>query len=149
MNIGMNNEIDIKSGIGNSVISFLIAILSGLGVGSGGLLVIWLTMVQGITAQDARGLNLLFFVFSASAALVFHILRKRLNYKLIFFMAIFASVGTAAGSYLGAYISSGHLRKIFGIMLIISGIYTLASRLRAKTRGRRSRQVGKSRARSA
>ena len=57
-------SLDIK-GIFSSIVAFFIAILSGLGVGSGGLLVIWLTMVEGMDAIGARGLNLLFFVFTA------------------------------------------------------------------------------------
>lgn len=126
---------DIKA-IWSSVAAFFIAILSGLGVGSGGLLVIWLTMVQGMDAIGARGLNLLFFIFSGSAALIFHILRKRLRYKLVIFMAIFACVGTAIGSYVGAYISATHLRKFFGAMLIISGGYTIITRLLTRLKKR-------------
>lgn len=128
--------IDIKA-VWSSVAAFFIAILSGLGVGSGGLLVIWLTMVQGMDAIGARGLNLLFFVFSASAALIFHILRKRLRFRLVIFMALAACVGTAIGSYVGAYISASHLRKFFGVMLIISGAYTVTTKLFAKLKKRR------------
>ncbi len=125
----MDNNFDIKHGILSSIISLLIAVLSGLGVGSGGLLVIWLTMFEGISAQTARGLNLLFFVFSASAALIFHILRRRLRLRLIMFMAIFASVGTLIGTYIGSSLDSDRLRKFFGAMLIVSGIYTLIAKL--------------------
>lgn len=122
-----------------SMVAFVIAILSGLGVGSGGLLVIWLTAIEGLSSISARGLNLLFFVFSAGAALVFHLLRKRLNVRLILFMSVFACVGTLIGSLVGAYISAGLLRKIFGAMLVISGSYTLYSRIFAARR--RNRQA--------
>jgi len=125
----MDVNTDLKTGIVGSIASLLIAILSGLGVGSGGLFVIWLTMFEGVAAQDARGLNLLFFVFSAGAALVFHILRKRLRYRLVIFMAIFACIGTLAGSYIGARISSEYLRKFLGAMLAVSGVYTLVTRI--------------------
>ena len=47
-----------------ALVSFFIAVLSGLGVGSGGLFVIWLTAAYGVSATQARGMNLLFFVFS-------------------------------------------------------------------------------------
>ena len=124
-------SLDFK-GLWGSVVAFFIAILSGLGVGSGGLLVIWLTMVQGMDAIGARGLNLLFFVFSASAALVFHILRKRLRYRLVIFMSLCAAVGTLAGSFIGAYISASALRKFFGYMLIVSGVYTVVGKLLAE-----------------
>ena len=112
----------------NALVSFFIAILSGLGVGSGGLLMIWMTLVEGISATDARGLNLLFFIFSAGAALVFHILRKRLKYGLVIFMSVFASVGTLVGSYIGSFVSPELLRRLLGGVLAVSGGYTLIKR---------------------
>ena len=125
-------------GLSGSIAAFFIAVLSGLGVGSGGLLVIWLTMVEGMDAISARGLNLLFFIFSASAALIFHVLRKRLRYRLVIFMAAFACIGTVVGSYVGSYISSSALRRVFGYMLIASGIYTVIGKAGA---GRRQRHA--------
>jgi len=107
----------------------LIAVLSGLGVGSGGLLVIWLTMIDGIDAESARGLNLLFFVFSASAALLIHLLRGRVKLLLVAFLALFACLGTFAGTYLGAEIDPYWLKKIFGGMLVLSGAYTIIKTL--------------------
>ena len=112
----------------NALVSFFIAILSGLGVGSGGLLMIWMTLVEGVSATDARGLNLLFFIFSAGAALVFHILRKRLKYGLVIFMSVFASIGTLVGSYIGSYVSPELLRRLLGGVLAVSGGYTLIKR---------------------
>ena len=137
--------VDTKGFFG-SIAAFFIAVLSGLGVGSGGLLVIWLTMVQGMDAISARGLNLLFFIFSASAALIFHILRKKLQYRLVIFMAIFACLGTAIGSYAGAYISSSALRVFFGYMLIVSGGYTLVGKITALSHlsGKNKQEAGNS-----
>lgn len=135
---------DLKA-VWSSVTAFFIAILSGLGVGSGGLLVIWLTMVEGMDAIGARGLNLLFFIFSAGAALIFHVLRKRLRYRLVIFMALFACVGTAVGSYVGAYISSDHLRKFFGVMLVISGGYTIVTRILSHFKKSAEKQAEKDR----
>ena len=133
-------DLDAKGSFG-SVAAFFIAILSGLGVGSGGLLVIWLTMVEGMDAISARGLNLLFFVFSASAALIFHILRKRLRYRLVIFMALCAAAGTLAGSFIGAYISPSALRNFFGYMLIVSGAYTVCGKLLAVRKGSKHRHT--------
>ena len=115
-----------KSGGSGWLTSLLIAILSGLGIGSGGLLVIWLTLIEGIDAETARGLNLLFFVFSASAALVVHLLMKRIKPALVIFLAALTCVGTLIGLSLSRYIDPTGLKKIFGGMLIISGVYTLS-----------------------
>ncbi len=118
------------SKVWSALVSLVIAILSGLGVGSGGLLMIWLTVFEGLGVDSARGLNLLFFVFSASAALVFHLLRRRLNLRMVAVLAVFACVGTLVGTYVGAVINPVLVRRIFGGMLIFSGSYTLISRLR-------------------
>ena len=52
------------------VISFVLAALSGLGVGGGGLFVIFLALFTDTPQLVAQGMNLLFFVFSASSSLI-------------------------------------------------------------------------------
>ena len=116
------NEI---SKLSSAAVSLFIAILSGLGVGSGGLFVIWLTMVEGVGSIEARGMNLLFFVFSATSALLFHLIRRRIHVRTVFFLSIFGTIGTLIGSFVGQSIDPNVLRKIFGVMLILSGSYTL------------------------
>ena len=113
-----------------AAVATVIAVLSGIGVGSGGLLVIWLTLIEGMGINDARGFNLLFFIFSASAALVFHIMRKRLRPRLVVALALFACIGTLVGTYLGTVLDSATIRRIFGGMLVFSGLYTLFGRRR-------------------
>lgn len=117
------------SRLSSVVAAAVIAILSGLGIGSGGLLVIWLTMIGGIDAETARGLNLLFFVFSAGAALLIHIIKGRIKLRLVVCLALFACVGTLVGTYVGAMINPLLLKRIFGGMLFFSGAYTLVGNL--------------------
>lgn len=123
----MDNEI---SKLSSAAVSLFIAILSGLGVGSGGLFVIWLTMVEGVDAVGARGMNLLFFVFSASAALLFHLIRKRIRLSAVVALALFGTIGTVIGSIVGGAINPVILRKIFGAMLFLSGVYALIGKVR-------------------
>ena len=120
------------SKLSSAAVSLFIAILSGLGVGSGGLFVIWLTMVEGVGSIEARGMNLLFFVFSATAALIFHLLRKRIHTRMVFFLSIFGIIGTLTGSLVGNAINPIVLRKIFGAMLILSGLYTILGKGKEK-----------------
>lgn len=109
----------------NAAAAFLVAVLSGLGVGSGGLFVIWLSLM-GVSATQARGMNLLFFVFSASAALLFHLKNKRnIDLGLVLYLAAFALLGTVVGGYMGRLIEGDLLRRIFGGLLVLSGCYTL------------------------
>ena len=44
-----------------------VAVLSGMGVGSGGLLVVYLTLAAGMQQAPAQALNLFFFLFAAGA----------------------------------------------------------------------------------
>ena len=53
--------------------SFGVAILSGLGVGSAGLLVVFLTAVLQVPQLTAQGMNLVFFLFSSGSALTVHL----------------------------------------------------------------------------
>lgn len=107
------------------LISMIIAILSGLGVGSGGLFVIWLTEIYGINAVQARGMNLLFFVCSATAAMIVHFLKGKIKPKLVAWLTPFAFLGTIVGIYAGQLINPSLLKKIFGIMLVFAGSLTL------------------------
>ena len=49
--------------------SLLAAALSGLGVGSGGLLVIYLSLFTDLPQRTAQGFNVLFFLFYGGIAL--------------------------------------------------------------------------------
>ena len=116
---------DLGLRIVNAAAALLVAVLSGLGVGSGGLFVIWLSLM-GVSATQARGMNLLFFVFSASAALLFHLKNKRnIDLGLVLYLAAFALLGTVVGGYMGRLIDGDLLRRIFGGLLVLSGCYTL------------------------
>ena len=110
----------------NSIAAFIIAILSGLGVGSGGLLVAYLT-VTGQAGGEVRGTNLLFFIISATAASLLNIRARRLDATLIFIMSACGIAGCLFGTYASSYVTADAVRKIFGGMLVLSGGYVLLS----------------------
>lgn len=132
---------DLLNTLQNYVTATAIAILSGLGVGSGGLLVIWLTAI-GVDTESARALNLLFFVFSASAAFVLHFIKGRINLPLVTLLSLSACVGTAVGFFVGGSLSPDALRKIFGTMLALSGSYTLLGVVKSAMRKKNTTKKG-------
>ena len=115
---------DVLSIVIFSAVAFIIAILSGLGVGSGGLFLIWLTSIAGIDPISARGMNLLFFVFSASAALFLNLKNKCIQPKELLLPCIPAVFGAMLGISIGGVFSAARLRRIFGIILVFSGVRT-------------------------
>lgn len=102
--------------------AFCISALSGMGVGGGGLFVIYLVWVMDTPQLTAQGINLLFFLFSAGASLLIHLQKRKMFALPILLMALFGVLGSLFGSQLATLVEEGILRKIFGTMLVISGI---------------------------
>lgn len=107
------------------LISFAIGILSGLGIGGGGLLVIYLALFTELGQLQIQGINLSFFLLCASASILIHI-RKRKLFKGVILITISAGIiGTILGCFTSKLISPEILRKIFGVLLVVSGMITL------------------------
>ena len=111
------------------IVSFLIALLSGMGIGSGGFLVLYLTLAEGMAQFPAQGINLLFFLFSASASLLIHMRKRRLFGGAILAMSAMGLLGSPLGTMAAAALPSALLRKLFGGMLILSGMLALRKSL--------------------
>ena len=116
---------------------FFIALLSGMGVGSAGLLVVWLNATTSISQLTAQGLNLYFFLFSAGASLMVHIQKRKIFWSVVFLMICVGSIGTLAGSALSVRLSPDILRRAFGGMLIVCG----SASLYAAIRGQRTKKL--------
>lgn len=108
--------------------ALLIAGLSGMGVGSGGLFVIYLTLLRGAPQLAAQGWNLLFYLFAAGSSLAVHIRRRALRWGLIATLAGAGLVGAYFGSALAPQIDPTILRRLFGGMLVASGGVVLLRR---------------------
>ncbi len=107
---------------------FAAAILAGLGVGSAGLFVLWLTFAEKMPQLAAQGTNLIFFLFSSGAALAVHAFRTPLLWKTIACLVVFGLLGSALGVRLATRLPQEMLRRLFGTLLILSGAYGLFSR---------------------
>lgn len=100
-------------------------VLSGLGVGSAGLFVLYLTLVLHMDQVPAQGVNLLFFLLSAGTSLFIHIKSRQIPWKLVGFLVACAIPGCILGTYLASWLDSFVVAKLFGGMLLISGCITL------------------------
>lgn len=99
--------------------------LSGLGVGGGSLLLLWLTAVLSMEQRTAQGINLLFFLPAALCACFFHLRRKALPWKTILPAAASGCICAALGATLAAHIETELLRKLFGGLLLLTGLSEL------------------------
>ena len=110
------------------VAAFGTAILSGLGLGSAGLFVLYLTFVAGYPQTQAQELNLLFFLFSAGTALLFHARHRTVPRPFVLFLLACAIPGSLAGAWLLNVLELSVIRKLFGGMLIVTALPSLVKR---------------------
>ena len=111
--------------IWQGIAAFLIAALSGMGVGGGGLFVIYLALVTDLPQLTVQGMNLLFFLFSAGASMIVHLTSRTIHWRAVGLMVLGGLAGAFLGTLLSAHIHQALLRKIFGGMLVVSGILSL------------------------
>ena len=103
-------------------------ILSAFGVGGGSLLLIYLTAFAGMGQHEAQGINLLYFLPAAAAALPAHKKNGLLDRKTIL-PAIAAGLLTAAlAAWISNGLDTGLLRKLFGAFLLYIGLRELFHR---------------------
>lgn len=99
---------------------FAMAALSGLGVGSAGLPVIYLTLIEGLPQLQAQGISLVFFLFSSGAALLVHLLRTP-PLRIVWLLLPTALLGACLGSSLAYALAHSLLRAIFALFLVATG----------------------------
>ena len=109
----------------NILVGAVMGYLAALGIGGGTLLILWLTFISGMDALSARAINLMFFIVSAGIVSLLRWKKGQLQIKSLL-PAIIAGCGCAAiFSYLSFHLDVEKLKKLFGIILIISGFREL------------------------
>lgn len=110
----------------------LLGFLSGLGVGGGSLLILWLTAVLSTEQRMAQGVNLLFFLPAAVVSCLFHGKQGRLDWKAVVPASLAGAAAAAVCAWVATSMDTGLLRKLFGGLLIATGLWELFG-----TQGRR------------
>ncbi len=105
-------------------IALAIAVLSGLGVGGGGLFALYLKFFSDFSQMEIQALNLLFFLFASFFALVVHLMRRKIYGLALLVLCVFGAIGSLVGSGAARAIEGELLGKIFGVMLILTGVYS-------------------------
>ena len=104
------------------LIGTLLGFLSGLGIGGGSLLILWLTMVTGMEQEIARTVNLLFFLPAAVVACYYRRKQGTLDIKKMVPAIAAGCIGAVLGTRLGGNLDTSLLKKGFGVLLLATGI---------------------------
>ena len=114
------------------IVSTLLAFLAGLGVGGGSLLILWLTVILNYPQEQARVLNLLFFLPCAIIATLFRWKQGYLDIKKILPAVIAGCLVAGVCSWFSRSLDISILKKLFGGLLIFTGIRELLYKKKSK-----------------
>ena len=103
------------------IIGSILGFLSGLGTGGGSLLLLWLTIVQGVAPAEARTINLMFFVPSAVIACWLRRRQGQLDIKKALPAIIAGSIVSGICTFFSQGIPLPLIQKLFGVLLLFTG----------------------------
>lgn len=112
------------------LIGTALGFLAGIGVGGGSLLILWLTVILNMPHPAARSINLLFFIPSALVSTLFRWRQGSLDIKKILPAVIAGCVAAAIFSMLSRILDITLLKKLFGGLLLLTGLRELLYRPR-------------------
>ena len=104
------------------IASIATGILSGWGIGGGTLLIVFMTIIQGLTHSDARSINLIYFLPTSAAALYSHIKNRLIDKKAFIYAGLCGVLSAVAAAVFSSKIDTEVLKFMFGIFLIYIGI---------------------------
>ena len=106
----------------NILIGLLLGFLSGMGIGGGSLLILWLTLVTNTPTEIARSINLMFFLTAAGSVSLLRIKTGSMDIKSILPAIISGCIAAALCAWLGKNMDPTIIQKIFGVLLLTTGL---------------------------
>lgn len=120
-----------------NVWSVLAACFSGavgaMGLGGGGVLVLYLTLSLGMPQLQAQGINLLFFLPCAIISIVIQLKRRMIDLPTAGWMALGGAGGVLIGMGLTKILHAALLSKLFAAFLIVVGLMELFGKSKKKS----------------
>jgi len=106
----------------------LTGVISGFGIGGGTILMVYLTALAGIEQKAAQGINLLYFLPTAAAALLLHSKNHFVEWKAVLPAALCGCLTAGVFSFVAMGLDMTMLRKLFGGFLILTGLSELVKK---------------------
>jgi len=123
-----------------ALVGFAAGIISGMGIGGGAILIPALTLVFGMTQQNAQHINLLYFIPTALFATLVHKKNGNIEKKGLLPLILWGMLGALPGALLAIKLDANHLRKGFAVFLLLMGLYEIRKGIRLLLK---SRDAGK------
>lgn len=115
------------NGIMQAIVGFFAAVIGSMGLGGGGVLLMYISAFTDISQLKAQGINLIFFLPIGAVSIFFHIKNRLINKKTALLTVLTAVPGAVAGAFLSGVVSQDLLRKGLAIFLFVLGARELFS----------------------
>lgn len=93
-----------------------------MGLGGGAVLIIYLNLFTDADRITAGGINLIFFIPISVLAVIIYAVKGEIKWSKVLPLALFGIIGAVCGIYLADIIGGKIIGKIFGALLVFSGI---------------------------
>lgn len=107
-------------------------VFSSMGMGGGGVLIIYFSIFTTIPQIKAQGINVLFFIPVAALSVIIYHCKGMIDWKAALPFAFFGVISSYIGVRLATLIDGNLLSKIFGLLLIIMGTRELFAGIKFK-----------------
>lgn len=111
----MNNIVSVAAGVFSGA-------LGAMGLGGGGILIIYLTLFSDTDQMQAQGINLIFFICTALVAVFTYSYKKLIMWQTLLPAILTGIPGAIIGFYMSSSINSSVLSKLFAGLLFIIGL---------------------------
>lgn len=107
------------------IAAIISAVISSMGLGGGGVLILYLTIFKNTKQLLAQGKNLFFFIPCAIVSIIVYNKSKLIKFKRIFPIMIGGIFGVVIGNFAIKIIPESIIRIVFSIFLLVNGITTI------------------------
>jgi len=115
------------------ITGFASGILGAMGIGGGGVLVLYLSGFKNYPQLLSQGINLLFFLPIGLIAVLMHLKNHLIDKKTAIYVSLGALPSAAVGVYISSLISEELLRKGFGFFLLYLGVREIIKSFKTKS----------------
>lgn len=107
------------------LVALFISVLTGMGMGSAGLMVIYFSAVRNFPQLEAQGANMVLFIASTLFSLVLQISQKMIRWKTVIPITLAGCAGTLIGFKVAKGIDGETVKRYFAMLLIVSGVISI------------------------
>ncbi|MDR0883345.1 MAG: sulfite exporter TauE/SafE family protein [Oscillospiraceae bacterium] len=114
--------------IWNIIAALFSGLAASLGLGGGGILLLYLVLALHMDQLAAQGINLIFFLPCALIAIFFYTRKKLIDWRAVWPILAGGVLGVGLGVWIAGVVPALWLARIFGGFLLLLGVRELFSR---------------------